>query len=266
MDMLFLDYYSRATGRNVVEILEDMARSPRRSVVDLFDEISGRDEECIPKGEPLIIAKMLQVAWNSGGMGHLAGYEQRDAHEFLHAFLDILGKQICQHRARVDAAIALARCGNQFMRQQEQVHHDIIKHLFEGTLRSVLVCEACGSKRTLSEAFLNISLPLSKEVMMSNLMSSSNVAVPKLSVERCLDHFTSPEKLADPVDCPSCGKKTPTKKQHTFSKLPRVLCIHLKRFNAALGKKIEDFVGFPARGLNMGPHLPHWYVCRCTFM
>ena len=91
--------------------------------MDLFDEISGRDEECISKGEPLITTKMLHVAWKSGGMGHLAGYEQRDAHEFLHAFLDILGKQICQHRARVDTAIAMSRCGNPFIRQQEQVHH-----------------------------------------------------------------------------------------------------------------------------------------------
>jgi ubiquitin C-terminal hydrolase len=79
-------------------------------------------------------------------------------------------------------------------------------------------------------------------------------------VETCLEHFTSAEKLADRVDCPSCKKKTQTKKQHTFSKLPRVLCVHLKRFHPALNKKIDDFVAFPAWGLNMGPHLPHWYV------
>lgn len=123
MDSLFLQYYGRATGRDVVSILADLSASPRRSVMDLFDEISGRDEESTSKGEPLITAKMLHVAWKSGGMGHLAGYEQRDAHEFLHAFLDILGKQICQHRARVDGAIAMSRCGNPFVKQQEQVHH-----------------------------------------------------------------------------------------------------------------------------------------------
>jgi hypothetical protein len=31
-------------------------------------------------------------------MSHLAGYEQRDAHEFLHAFLENLGKHIRQYR------------------------------------------------------------------------------------------------------------------------------------------------------------------------
>jgi ubiquitin carboxyl-terminal hydrolase 22/27/51 len=141
---------------------------------------------------------------------------------------------------------------------------DAIKTLFEGKLRSVLMCQDCGNKRIQSEPFMSISLPLSKEVQKAtNEMpgeSNENAGRVKVSVERCLRHFTIPEMLADPVDCPSCGKKTPTQKQHVVSKLPRVLCLHLKRFDAAQNKKIEDFVSFPAKGLNMGPHLPHWYV------
>ena len=139
---------------------------------------------------------------------------------------------------------------------------DVVKHLFEGTLRSVLICGDCGSKRTLSEPFVNVSLPLLKEIMAANIPGAPGSG--KLSLERCLDHFTTPENLSDPVDCPACGKKTATKKQHTFSKLPKVLCVHLKRFHAALNKKIEDFVAFPAWGLNMGTHLPHWYVLPRT--
>lgn len=123
MDALMLEYYSRSTGRNVVGILKDLSAAPRRSVMDMLNQISSLDEEIIEKGEPMITSRMLHVAWKSGGMGHLAGYEQRDAHEFLHAFLDILGKQICQHRARVDAAIALSRSGSRFKREQQQVHH-----------------------------------------------------------------------------------------------------------------------------------------------
>jgi ubiquitin C-terminal hydrolase len=141
---------------------------------------------------------------------------------------------------------------------------DAIKTLFEGKLRSVLMCQECGNKRVQSEPFMSISLPLSKEVQKAtNEMpgeSNEHAGRVKVSVERCLRHFTIPEMLADPVDCPSCGIKTPTQKQHVVSKLPRVLCLHLKRFDAAQNKKIEDFVSFPAKGLNMGPHLPHWYV------
>lgn len=79
-----------------------------------------------------------------------------------------------------------------------------------------------------------------------------------LSVETCLEHFVHPEKLGDLVFCTSCGRKTETKKQHTFAKLPKVLCLHLKRFDAAHNRKIEDFVSFPARGLNVGRLLSHW--------
>lgn len=105
---------------------------------------------------------------------------------------------------------------------------------------------------------MNISLPLSKEVKMATESSASSPGSRgRLSVERCLEHFTLPEFLSDPVDCPSCKKKTPTKKQHVVSKLPKILCLHLKRFNGA-EKKIEDFVSFPSTGLNMGKYLPHW--------
>ena len=95
-------------------------------------------------------------------------------------------------------------------------------------------------------------MPLSKEVQKatSGVVGSSNVKE-NLSVERCLRHFRVPEVLADPVDCPNCGRKTPTKKQHVVSKLPKVLCLHLKHFDAAQNKKIEDFVSFPSKGLNM---------------
>lgn len=84
----------------------------------------------------------------------------------------------------------------------------------------------------------------------------------KLTVERCLRHFTMAETLTDPVHCPSCGTKTVTRKQHVISKLPRILILHLKRFHAAQNKKIEDFVSYPEYDLSMGQYLPHWYVCK----
>lgn len=122
------------------------------------------------------------------------------------------------------------------------------------------MCQECGNKRIQLEQFMSISLPLSKEVQKLTLETgeNKNESGKKLSVERCLKHFTLPELLADPVFCPSCTKKTATKKQHVVSRLPKILCLHLKRFDASLNRKIEDFVSFPGKGLNMGPYLPHW--------
>lgn len=139
------------------------------------------------------------------------------------------------------------------------VTKDIVSHLFKGTLRSVLLCEDCGVKRVQHEPFVNISLSLSEEV--ERMQQEKGQRVLDFSIETCLEHFVLPEKLGDLVYCSSCGRKTETKKQHTFSKLPKILCLHLKRFDAAKNKKIENFVSFPAR-LNMGSLLSHW--CEVT--
>lgn len=122
---------------------------------------------------------------------------------------------------------------------------------------SVLVCQQCGRKRTQSESFSNVSLPLAKEFLSSHSDTRNIPRHGKISVDICLDHFTLPETLSDPVFCVTCDEKTVTMKQHTFSTLPEVLCLHLKRFNA--DKKITDFVAFPAHDLDMGKHLTHWY-------
>jgi len=134
---------------------------------------------------------------------------------------------------------------------------DVVKSLFEGSLSSVLLCEECGTKRKRTEEFLNVSLSLSEEVARRQSFPGDTKSG-DLSVETCLERFVLPEKLGDPVDCPNCRKKTPTQKQHTFGTLPKVLCLHLKRFDAAQNKKIDDYVSFPARGLNMGKYLAQW--------
>jgi uncharacterized UBP type Zn finger protein len=290
LDKLMLRYFASARGVDVLSAVTDDTQ-----------------ESAVVQGEPLIASDMLTSAWKCGGMNHLAGYDQRDAHEFLHGFLDSLNKSDCDYRKRIARAVSFAQqpkvpggesktpsyrgkwqsnrsfgrsvvpyiavvCGcllacllastdcSFFMRA------GIVKTLFEGTFRSVLICQQCGNKRAQSESFTSISLPLSKEVHRATTTTGKS-GMKKLSVERCLRHFTMPETLADPVDCPSCGKKTLTKKQHVISKLPRVLVLHLKRFDAAQNKKIEDFVSFPEKALNMGPYLPHWYVrmdgCVC---
>jgi ubiquitin C-terminal hydrolase len=134
--------------------------------------------------------------------------------------------------------------------------------MFEGSLRSVLLCEECGAKRLQHEPFMNISLSLSEEV--ERMQRGKGRRVIDISIESCLKHFVLPETLGDLVFCSSCGRKTSTMKQHTFSKLPKILCLHLKRFDAARNKKIENFVSFPSQGLNMGSMLSHW--CEVTRM
>jgi ubiquitin C-terminal hydrolase len=223
-------------------------------------------------------------------MNHLVGYEQRDAHEFLQAFLDTLSRHENDFFSRALEAAGAAKNISCRDNLTDPCNPNAVQTIFEGCLRNVLICEVCGCRRSQSEPFINVSLPIFKD--RSNLTKfpitptsnscgdpqslhqhqysnsgsySTSIRVTrsaKLSLQSCLEQFTTPERLADTVHCYWCNEKTATLKQHTFSKLPKVLCLHLKRFDARNNKKINDPVTFPIKGLNMGPHLPQWCVYR----
>jgi ubiquitin carboxyl-terminal hydrolase 22/27/51 len=103
MDVLYLQYLGRTIGKNVEAALADADCSGSRS--EGARKANFDDSNYFAKGEPLITADMLTVAWKSGGMDHLVGYEQRDAHEYLHAFLEILGEHVKQYRDQVFSSL-----------------------------------------------------------------------------------------------------------------------------------------------------------------
>lgn len=240
VDKLVLDYYGSTQGVPVRIVLDESRNttSEANSLPSHDDKDKTLMREYYP-GKPLVTNELLSSVWKKEGYAHLAGYKQQDAHEFLHGFMDILGKDLL----RLETALA---------RKKEETPYDMIKYLLGGTLQSVLICQSCGSKRSQSEPFMSLSLPLLNH---TGLPVEERKKQP--SLEQCVEQFTSAEDLGDAVDCPSCHEKTKTKKQHVVSALPKVLCFHLKRFDATNSKKIEDFVPFPVR-LNMGTYLPHW--------
>lgn len=79
LDKVFLQYNNSATGVHVL--------APGQPPIE--------------RGTPLITTGILTAAWKCEGMSHLAGYEQRDAHEFFHAFLEIVGQHLRQFRSSV---------------------------------------------------------------------------------------------------------------------------------------------------------------------
>lgn len=106
MDKLFLRYVGSTKGIDLLSVLDASLLHSAIKKPDLNSSSDNlkNDFEGM-KGSPLLTADMLTAAWKCGGMKHLAGYEQRDAHEFLHGFLEILGKHMRQFRDRVHATI-----------------------------------------------------------------------------------------------------------------------------------------------------------------
>ena len=256
IDKLLLEYYGNVCGL-------DMRNALQRSVGASSDD---KDKLFLDRGLPISPTNLLIELWKCKSMSLLAGYEQRDAHEFLQVMLDILSKDCRQFHSHANAIRKKAYLENQVESSAKdpgiENDGDIVTDLFQGFLRSVLICEQCGFKRSQKEAFLNISIPLDKEVVPVNDLED-NVPSPiaklnnRIDLKPCLEKFVSPERLSEPVDCQWCKAKTSTKKQHTFAKLPKLLCLHLKRFDAASNRKIDDLVTFP-KELNMGPYIPHW--------
>ncbi len=251
MDKLCLKYFGSAHGIGM------------QSAFDVNSTC--RNTELRQKGQPISPTDILVELWKCRSMSLLVGYEQRDAHEFLQIFLDILSKD-CRlfHQEAQKMRQKNSSCPSTFIsKASEHNESDIVTDLFGGTLRSVLICQQCGLKRSQHEAFLNISIPLDKQTTSDVfLQQKDSTRCPRslrnqIDLVACLQKFVSPESLTDPLYCHWCKEKTKTLKQHTFSKLPKVLCLHLKRFDAAKNRKIDDPVSFPTE-LNMGSYFPHW--------
>lgn len=111
MDKLFLQYFGSSIGQDVTRAVcqaphpldryetPTLMSDPTQGSVFRTKSggLDGANTTCI-QGEPLVTTKLLAAAWKSGGMDHLAGYEQGDAHEFLQAFLDTVGKHEGEYR------------------------------------------------------------------------------------------------------------------------------------------------------------------------
>ena len=114
MDKLCLCYMGSAIGVNVLTAVSANEGTRSSSKGDSGSKI-GNLEGTVVQGDPLVISTMLSTAWKCVAMKHLAGYGQRDAHEFLHGFLEIMGRHMNLYRTTMFKAINMARPLNSFV-------------------------------------------------------------------------------------------------------------------------------------------------------
>jgi len=221
--------------------------------------------------QPFSPHSFLYSMWNLAG--HMAGYQQQDAHEFLMAILDAVSSN--DGLSAEDATMlrvapsmfynSMHKDGVRGILRDGFTHKsptNIIDLTFRGVFQSDLICSSCGHTSTTYDPFLDISLQL-KTSDMEELTTLSD----------CLHRYTREENLGrDVYFCETCKAKRASTKQLTVRLLPQVLCLHLKRFahgssmdvsgrskkysSNASGKKISSFISFPLE-LDMSPYMSH---------
>ncbi|MBA0578191.1 hypothetical protein Gorai_020489, partial [Gossypium raimondii] len=139
----------------------------------------------------------------------------------------------------------------------------IAHRAFSGLLRSDVTCISCGFTSTTYDPCVDISLNMDT----SNL-SSSNANKPIKPDEKtsastlsgCLNLFTRAERLGSDqkLHCQNCQELRDSSKQLSIRRLPLVLCLHIKRVEHSLvrkiSRKINQYMQFPF-SLDMTPYL-----------
>ena len=176
-----------------------------------------------------------------------AGNEQQDSQEFLTFLLDALHEGLNKVKIRpkipeqdndnlpdhVNAELS--------WKHHRMLHESIIVELFQGQLRSTLMCLTCRKQSVTFQAFMYLSLPIP---------SGS-----RCKLDDCLKQFLKEEKMSGSSRwrCPRCKVDRDSVKKIDIWKLPRILLIGLNRFvyDGPWRQKINAYVDFPVIGLNL---------------
>ncbi|GIY78168.1 ubiquitin carboxyl-terminal hydrolase 8 [Caerostris darwini] len=163
----------------------------------------------------------------------LIGNEQQDSHEFFVVLLEKLHADLNRRAVRNVPKLESCNDENAFWVHYKSYNASKISDVFEGLLKSTLMCMTCRTTSDSYEVFSCLSLPI-----LSNRCSLSN----------CLDNFLKSEKISGEAawDCPKCKTKKEAEKRLRICRVPEVLVVQLKRFSyeGLWRRKLQTTVDF----------------------
>ncbi|DBA83770.1 hypothetical protein WJX77_007460 [Trebouxia sp. C0004] len=145
-------------------------------------------------------------------------YMHQDAHEFLYFLFNEISEVL--EKSEKDK-LSAAQNGNTSTSSQQPTPKTWVHELFQGTMVNEMRCMQCETVTSREEAFYDLSLEIEHNS----------------SVTSCLRNFSATETLdaEDKFSCDTCGCLQEAQKRIKIKQLPKVLCLHLKRF-----KYVED--------------------------
>eukprot|EP00049_Salpingoeca_infusionum_P003985 m.73420 g.73420 ORF g.73420 m.73420 type:complete len:644 (-) comp12367_c3_seq1:206-2137(-) len=180
---------------------------------------------------------------------HLRGFRQQDAHEALTFLLSGIHTSlnrapptpIRRTRAKdLRGQLDRAATPDQFSiakRLHTLFDDSCVHELFQGWAITRRKCHTCKYTCVSHQPYLDLSLPL--------------LEVSNSSLKECLAKFAEPEVLsgADAPQCTKCNKAATSTRTIALNTLPKVLVLHLKRFDfsGTVGRKLHTRIQPPQR-------------------
>ncbi|XP_066432126.1 ubiquitin carboxyl-terminal hydrolase 37 isoform X2 [Eleutherodactylus coqui] len=204
---------------------------PMNALIRRFAFLLAKKDVCSAEMKRDLLKKVKSAI--SATAERFSGYMQNDAHEFLSQCLDQLKEDMAKlnktwktelssdDRTSVKAGDDLA---------STHVYTCPVICNFEFEAQHSIICKMCGERVIKREQFndLSIDLPRRKQLL------------PLRSIQDSLDLFFRKEDLE--YSCEKCNGKSAVV-IHKFSRLPRVLILHLKRYSFSVALSLSNKVG-----------------------
>ncbi|CAL1537539.1 unnamed protein product [Lymnaea stagnalis] len=153
-----------------------------------------------------------------------AGCQQQDSQEFLTFLLDGLHEGLNEVKKAPEIPeqnndqLSDTEAASRAWKHHKLLHRSIIVELFQGQLKSSLMCGTCGKTSVTFQAFMFLSLPIPSQT--------------KCSLKDCINKFLLPEMMtgSSKWKCPCCKVERDSRKQIDLWKLPPILLVGLNRF------------------------------------
>lgn len=233
-------YHTRRQGDTSVSLVEEV----RKTLCSLWQ---GNQTAFSPDS-------LFYTIWKL--MPSFRGYQQQDAHEFMRYLLDHLHREL---QSRKNGELLSEDEGRLPTGEKGCLNGNtsVVTSVFGGVLQNEVNCLICGTESRKFDPFLDLSLDIPSQFRQKR--KKDQEPGPTCTLRDCLQSFTDLEELDETelYYCHTCKMRQKSTKKFWVKKLPKVLCLHLKRFHwtTFFRNKVDTYVKFPMRGLDMRGYL-----------
>ncbi|XP_061193164.1 ubiquitin carboxyl-terminal hydrolase 37-like isoform X2 [Saccostrea echinata] len=208
--------------RDLVHISRKISRSlPQQSLYQSLVRLHGSRKRILSDFSKRDLLRNVKQAISSSAK-RFSGYQQHDAHEFLNQVLDQLKEEVAKVMKSTPSP---SRSPREITETVDLINPTLQNFEFEVT--HTISCTNCSEKVTKAEQFYDLSLEMPRKRTGST----------PCTIQNALDLFFKKEAIE--YRCEKCGC-CKAEVSHKFTRLPRVLILHLKRYNYNTASTIQS--------------------------